>query len=131
MTRVEAPNSLSAKTHFRLVVIYIAWGLILLIPSTVKLVQVTQQIGQTFGGFVWTQDPTVEGSFFVAFELWRSLPQSGDALQQFDQIIEINGRSTWDFDQVYDAAEPGELISYKVERAGQYLIIQEAVEVGE
>ena len=116
--QVGTPQSLSRKTHFRLVALYIAWDLVLLIPSTVKLVQVTQQIGQTYGGFVWTQDSTVEGSFFVAFELWRSLSQSEDTLRQFDQIVEINSRSTWDFDQVYDAAEPGELISYKVKRGG-------------
>ncbi len=129
MIQPGPPQNLSPKLHFRLVVIYIAWALVLLIPSTVKLVQVAQQIGQTYGGFVWTHDPTVEGSFFVAFELWRSLPGSENALQQFDQIIEINGRSTWDFGRVYDAAKPGELVSYKVKRDGQYLIIQEAVKV--
>lgn len=126
---VQTSNRLTIRSHFRLTVFYLVWSALLVVFGTVNLLKVMQQIGQTFGGFMWTQDPTREHAFYVGWELWRTLPPAPDRIALLDEIVSIDGKSPWTFEQVYETAEPGELITYEVRRHNQYLVIREPVRI--
>lgn len=121
--------SFDAQTRFRLTLVYVVWAALLIILGTQALLQVTAQIGSRYGGFIWTHDPTRQPPFFVTFELWRSLPPTPTELRFLDEIETIDGRSPWEFEQVYEQATPGDLVSYVVRRGDNALFIQEHVRI--
>ena len=120
---------LDAQTRFRLTLVYGVWAALLIILGTQALLQVTAQIDSTYGGFIWTHDPTRQPPFYVSFELWRSLPPTPTEIRFLDEIVTIDGRSPWAFGEVYDQADPGDLVSYLVRRGGNELLIQEHVRI--
>lgn len=120
---------ISKRQRAYLVLIYTGWALLLLILGTLWLGRVAAQIGLTYGGFVWTQDPTLPHSFWVGPELWRAVRASPSRLRVQDQIVAVDGRSPWEFGEVYAAKPAGTLITYVVDRNGQPLTIQEPVEI--
>ncbi len=117
----------SIQSH--LMLIYSIWAVILVILGTGALVQVIAQIGGNYGGFIWTHDPTRNSPFYVSFDLWRSLPPVPNELRFLDEIVTIDGRSPWEFDQVYAAKRPDDLVTYLVRRGHQELLIREHVRV--
>jgi signal transduction histidine kinase len=119
----------SKRQRAYLVLIYTGWALLLLILGTLWLGRVAAQVGQTYGGFVWTHDPTLPHSFWVGPELWRAVRASPSSLRVQDEIVTANGRSPWQFGEVYATEQAGALVTYEVDRDGQPLTIQESVEV--
>ena len=111
----------------RLSYFYLAWALVLLVIGTVVLTQVTRQIGLTYGGFIWTYDPSRTPPFYVGPELWRFRPPSPQELRLGDVIQSIDGRSPWEFEQVYTSKQPGEIVTYDIERDKQPLVVKEPV----
>ena len=126
---METEAHLNVQTHFRLKLLYLFWAAVLIGLGTVELLPVIEQIGSKYGGFIWTHDPTREHSFYVSFDLWRSLPPSPDEIRFLDEITTVNGRSPWEFDQVYDETGAGELVTYVVQRGDERLIIREHVRI--
>jgi signal transduction histidine kinase len=119
----------SKRQRAYLMLIYTGWALLLLILGTLWLGRVAAQVGLTYGGFVWTHDPTLPHSFWVGPELWRAVRASPSRLRVQDEIVTANGRSPWRFGEVYATEQAGALVTYEVDRDGQPLTIQEPVEV--
>ena len=120
---------LDGETRLRLIMLYLIWAVLILGIGTEALGHVVIQIGEKFGGFIWMFDSAREPPFFVSFDLWRSLPPRPDRIGLLDEIVSINGRSPWEFGQVYEQTMTGDMVTYVVRRGSQRLVIRERVEI--
>ena len=123
----DEKQRLLSPTKHRLQILYLMWSAILLVISLFSFVPVIRQIDNPFGGFVWVWDGSREPPFYVGPVPWRTQSSLEDELHHLDVIITIDGFPAEDFQQVYEEKEPGELVTYQVQRNNEILTIIEPV----
>lgn len=111
--------------------LYLAWAIFSFAAGSIGMLRVIDQVGESYGGFIWIYDKTLEPPFYVGPELRRVRPPSLYELRLFDQILAIEGVDPRRFGEVYDRKTVGELITYQVQRGGTTLTIKEPLRIFE
>lgn len=113
----------------RLSLLYVLVSLGLLIISVPGQIRLLQEVGHTFGGFIWGID--ADGQVVVVTTLagqpaFAGMPSS---LETSEVIVRVNGQQPLVMPAIYQHARPGQIISYTLVENGQQRTIQYPAEV--
>ncbi len=104
-------------------------ALVLLVWSTGLLADVARHIGQTYGGFFWIHDLTMDPPYYVSFFPWRITGSAPFQLHALDHLHSIQGEVPDRYPQIYASLAPGTPVRYVVERGDQILEILEPARI--
>ncbi len=112
------------QLRLRLTLTYLVVALILLILSGVGHTRLLQQVGRTFGGFFWAIDTDRQ---VVVVSTPPQLPPFAvppGSLTSLDHIVGVNSQPVSALSNVYQQAQPGDLITYTVQQNSKLARIQ-------
>jgi anti-sigma regulatory factor (Ser/Thr protein kinase) len=108
----------------RLLILYVLASLVLLAISLLGQFRLLQEVGHTFGGFIWGLD--ADGQVVVVSTLSGQPAFAGEpsSLGTSESIVRVNGRDPSALPAIYQHARPGQLISYTLAENGQTHTVQ-------
>ncbi len=104
-------------------------ALVLLVWGTGLLVGVARHMGQTYGGFFWIHDLTMDPPYYVSFFPWRVTGSAPFQLHALDHLLTIQGEDPDRYPQIYRTLAPGTPVRYVVERGDRVLEILEPARI--
>lgn len=114
------------KLKFRLLIFYLLVSVALLAISISGQIRLLNEVGHTFGGFIWGIDADRQTVF--VFTATSSLPSdsvtsckpiSSNLPSPLSTIISVNGQNPSTLPRIYQQATPGQFIRYESEFNGQ------------
>jgi hypothetical protein len=112
------------RLKLRLIMLYLLVSLLLLAISLSGQLRLLNEIGHTFGGFIWGLD--ADGQVVVASTLSGQPAFAGapSSLATSETIVRVNGQNPSAMSAIYQHARPGQLISYTLAGNGQSRVVQ-------
>ncbi len=113
------------RLRLRLTIVYLVIALILLYLSGVGNVRLLSQVGQTFGGFFWAIDTDRQ---VVVVSTPLELPSfavSPASITSLNPIVGVNGKPASKLSDVYQHAQPGDIITYTVQQNNKVSTIKQ------
>ncbi len=104
------------QLRLRLTLSYLVVALILLFLSGVGNARLLNQIGRTFGGFFWAIDTDRQVVVVSTPPQLPAFAVSPGSLTNLDHIVGVNGQPASALSNVYQQAQPGNLITYTVQQ---------------
>jgi anti-sigma regulatory factor (Ser/Thr protein kinase) len=117
------------QLKFRLLILYLLASLVLLAISLLGQWRLLNEVGHTFGGFIWGLDS--DGRVVVASTLSNQPAFAGEpsSLGTSETIVRVNGQDPSALSAIYQHARPGQMISYTLSANGQQRTVQYPAEV--
>jgi len=114
-------NSGWKTLKFRLLVFYLLVSALLLAMGLLGQVRLLSEVGHTFGGFIWGRD--ADGQVVIAFALPGQPAFAGEpsSLNTNETIALVNGQDPSSLPQIYQQAQPGQMITYTIASNGHRL----------
>ncbi len=112
------------RLRFRLTLLYLIVALALLLLSGIGHARLLSQVGQTFGGFFWGID--TDGQVVIV-STPPELPPFAVApgsLTSVSTLTGVNGKNISTLSDVYQHAQPGDIIDYTVDQNGHSHTVQ-------
>jgi signal transduction histidine kinase len=112
------------QLKFRLLILYLLASLVLLALSMLGQMRLLNEVGHTFGGFIWGID--ADGQVVVASTLAGQPAFAGEpsSLGTNEAITRVNGQPPSALAAIYAQAHPGQVINYTLETNGQSRAVQ-------
>lgn len=112
------------RLKLRLLVFYLLASLVLLAIGLLGQLRLLNEVGHTFGGFLWGFN--TDGQVVIVSSLSGQPSFSGEpsSLVTNETIERVNGRDPLAMPSIYQHARPGQLISYTLVNNGQSHTIQ-------
>jgi anti-sigma regulatory factor (Ser/Thr protein kinase) len=108
----------------RLLILYLLASLVLLAISLLGQFRLLNEVGHTFGGFIWGLD--ADGQVVVVSTLSGQPAFAGEpsSLGTSETIVRVNGQDPSAMPAIYQHARPGQFINYTLAENGQMRIVQ-------
>ncbi|HEY3993968.1 MAG TPA: hypothetical protein VGM01_13965 [Ktedonobacteraceae bacterium] len=109
---------------FRLLILYLLASLVLLTISLLGQLRLLNEVGHTFGGFIWGLDS--EGRVVVVSTLSGQPAFAGEpsSLGTSETIVRVDGQAPSAMPTIYQHAQPGHLIRYTLSENGRNRVVQ-------
>ncbi len=116
----QTTDSRWRQLRLRLTLLYLVVAVALLIISGTGHARLLSQVGRTFGGFFWAIDTDKQVVVVSTSPELPSFAASPASLTSFDHIIEVkvNGKHVSALSEAYQHAQPGDKISYTIQKNG-------------
>ena len=117
-------NSWWKKLKLRLLLGYLLVSAILLTMSMLGQMRLLNEVGHTFGGFIWALDAERQVVFVSAVPGLPDCSGAPSSLSTNELITVVNGQAPSAMPAVYAHARPGQMITYTIEANGKSASIQ-------